>query len=66
MPEERSMGELESEDSRREGSPPSKAMEGLPKPTARPFLSSVNFFWSTWEIANSTMNRTMSRVIMSA
>ena len=26
----------------------------------------ANFCWSTWLIANSTMNSTMSRVIMSA
>ena len=39
---------------------------GLPKEFARPSCSLSNFFWSTCPIANSTMNSTMSRVIMSA
>ena len=66
MPEDMSMGELLSEDSMSEASPPSKATDGAPKPTARPFLSSANFFLSTWLIANSTMKSTISSVIMSA
>ena len=37
-----------------------------PKPAAMPSRSSLNFFWSTWLTANSTMNSTMRSVIMSA
>ncbi len=37
-----------------------------PKPAARPSLRALNFFWSTWLIANITMNSTISSVIMSA
>jgi hypothetical protein len=38
----------------------------LPKPSARPARRALNFFSSTWLIANITMNRTMRRVSMSA
>ena len=37
-----------------------------PKPAAIPSLSWSNLRWSTWLIANITMNSTISRVIMSA
>ena len=37
-----------------------------PKPSARPFFSALYFFWSTWLIANMTMNSTISSVSMSA
>ena len=37
-----------------------------PKPAARPVLSALNFFSSTWLIANITMNSTISSVTMSA
>ena len=37
-----------------------------PNPLASPWASSANFFLSTWLIANSTMNSTMSSVSMSA
>ena len=37
-----------------------------PKPAAIPSLSCSKRFWSTWLIANITMNSTISRVIMSA
>ena len=36
-----------------------------PKPVASESRSAVNFCWSTWLIANSTMNRPISTVIMS-
>ena len=37
-----------------------------PKPSARPLFSSMNFCWSTWLMANSTMNSAIRTVIMSA
>ena len=37
-----------------------------PKPAAMPSRSISNRFWSTWLTANSTMNSTISSVIMSA
>jgi hypothetical protein len=45
---------------------PSRTDVDWPKPAASPSLSALNFFWSTVLIAKSTMNSTMSRVIMSA
>jgi hypothetical protein len=46
--------------------PLSGIVEVEPNPADRPSLSAANLRWSTWLIANSTMNSTMSRVIMSA
>ncbi len=47
--------------------PPSTGIAELaPNPSARPLLSCTNFCWSTWLIANSTMNSAISTVIMSA
>jgi hypothetical protein len=37
-----------------------------PNPAAIPSRSSAKRFWSTWLIANSTMNSTISSVTMSA
>jgi ABC-2 type transport system ATP-binding protein len=45
--------------------PPSNAVRA-PKPAASPVFSAANLRWSTWLIANITMNSTISRVIMSA
>ena len=42
------------------------AVTGAPKLAARPLASAANFCLSIWLIANSTMNRHMSRVTMSA
>jgi hypothetical protein len=39
---------------------------GAPKPAVRPFFRAMNRCSSTWEIANMTMNSTISSVIMSA
>jgi hypothetical protein len=45
---------------------PSNGEAVAPKPAAIPSLSWSNLRWSTWLIANITMNRTISSVIMSA
>ena len=45
---------------------PWKGDEELPKPAAIPSLSMSKRRWSTWLIANITMNSTISSVIMSA
>jgi hypothetical protein len=47
-------------------SPPVRIATGAPKPAERPVFSAANFRWSTWLIANITMNSTISSVIMSA
>ena len=41
-------------------------LAGSPKYWSRPFDRATSLAWSTWLMANSTMNSAMSSVIMSA
>jgi hypothetical protein len=66
MPAATSTGAGSASSTEPSGVVPGMGVIGAPNVSARPLASAANLALSTWLMANSTMNRTRSSVIMSA